>query len=278
MGSTLAFNSGFHSILIFDLSVLTTLFLQVLSNLANDYGDTVKGTDNVNRLGPERSVQSGKISLSKMKRAVIITASLALASGVLLLLYSFPEFNIAQLGFFILGLGAIVAAIKYTIGKNPYGYSGFGDIFVFIFFGWVGVVGVFFLQTNYFTYWTFLPATTIGMFSVGVLNLNNLRDIENDAASNKITIVVKMGKQKAQTYHLVLIVLGWLSHSIYTYLFAHTLWEWLFVFALPIFFLNIKKVFTHKDPKELIPSLKQLALGTFLFCLLYSLGSVIGNV
>lgn len=278
MGTTLAYNSGYFSIIIFLLSVLTTLFLQVLSNLANDYGDAVKGTDNENRLGPERAVQSGEVSLSQMKVAVIISSFLALVAGVLLLYYSFPKFQVTQVLFFLLGLLAIAAAIKYTVGKNPYGYSGFGDVFVFIFFGWVGVLGAFFLQANYFSYWIVLPATTIGLFSVGVLNLNNLRDIENDAANDKITLVVKMGKQKAQVYHLILILLGWSTHIAYTYLFAHTFWEWLFVLTLPIFFLNIKKVFNHEKPQELISSLKQLALGTFLFCLLYSLGSLIGNV
>ena len=277
MGSVLAFKENSFNLSIFLLALLTTLCLQVLSNLANDYGDAVKGTDNENRLGPVRAVQSGLISKESMFKGVIIASILSLVSGVLLLLVSFSSFDLQFILFLVLGILSIIAAIKYTVGKNAFGYMSLGDVFVFLFFGWLGVAGVYYLHIQDFNWIILLPATSIGLFSAGVLNLNNLRDIDNDRENNKITIAVRLGNNRARYYHLLLLVLAWFCHILYVISIGDSIWEWLFVLSIPLFILNVRKALTHKDPKELIPSLKQLALGTFIFTTLYALGVILSH-
>ncbi|UTW60678.1 1,4-dihydroxy-2-naphthoate polyprenyltransferase [bacterium SCSIO 12741] len=276
-GSMAAWGSESFSPSIFAWAILTTVLLQVLSNLANDLGDAEKGTDNENRLGPARAVQSGVISKEAMKKAVIICGILALFSGVYLLFLAFDSWNLTWLLFFILGLASILAAIKYTMGKGAYGYRGLGDLFVFLFFGLVGVLGAYFLQTGQIQWHTWLPAVTIGCFSVGVLNLNNMRDIDNDRDSGKRTLVVSMGLPAARWYHLSLLLVGWLAMLLFTFENWKSPWQLLFLVTLPLFIANGKKAYTHKTPQELIPSLKQLALGTFFFSLTFATGIILAQ-
>ena len=191
-------------------AVITTLLLQILSNLANDYGDASKGTDNENRLGPERTVQSGKISPKSMKNAIIIFSFLSLISGLYLIWLSNIDF-IKALLFLLLGVLAIAAAIKYTVGKRAYGYSGLGDLFVFIFFGPVAVLGSFYLNSGYISYDVIFPAITVGLLSTAVLNLNNMRDLDNDKKSGKNTIVVKLGIKRAKLYHIIIVNIAFFS-------------------------------------------------------------------
>ena len=186
LGSFLAYSKGYFRISVFFLAALTTLFLQILSNLANDYGDGLKGTDSGKRLGPERVTQSGRVSLQSMRTMIVCFVLLSLFAGSALIFTGLNHvpFKII-LVYFMAGLSAIIAAIKYTVGKRPYGYVGLGDIFVFVYFGIVGVCGTFYLHTGYFDPWILLPASTIGMFSSSVLNINNLRDIKSDSESGK---------------------------------------------------------------------------------------------
>lgn len=273
MGSFLAFDANSFSWNIVLLAVLTTILLQVLSNLANDYGDTKKGTDNENRVGPTRAVQSGVISLAEMKVAIVITSISSLISGVLLIYFGLKGLSTNYLLLFlVIGLGAIAAAIKYTMGKNPYGYAGLGDVFVFIFFGLVGVIGSYFLHTHQFDWPIILPAVSIGLLSTAVLNMNNMRDIKNDKASNKNTLVVIIGKEKARFYQTFL-VLGALSAiTLFIFLTPISKTTLLCFITLPIFGLNLKKTWSFKDEKELDPELKKIALGTFAFTLLFGAG------
>lgn len=264
-GSFMAFSESHFKFDIFILTFFTIIFLQILSNLANDYGDALKGTDNENRVGPERSIQSGAISAEEMKKGIILFVLLSFLTGVLLL---FIAFGIEQLLyillFLILGLGAIAAAIKYTVGKNAYGYSGLGDLFVFIFFGNLGVIGTSFLFTKSFEMILFLPALTIGLLSVAVLNMNNMRDIINDKACGKNTIVVKMGFENAKIYQTLLILLAliaWLFTGI-----SFGLPNLFYVSLLPFIVLTIHilKVWKTKEPKLLDSELKKIAISTFL--------------
>ncbi len=265
MGSIIAAADGMFKGMVLLMASLTTLFLQVLSNLSNDYGDAVSGADNDNRVGPKRMVQSGIIKPGEMKRAMIVTGLLSLISGVLLLYFAFEKFNFIQVMFFLLGIGAIIAAVRYTVGSNPYGYRGLGDIYVFIFFGLAGVAGTWFLHTNIWHWSILLPASTIGFFSTGVLNLNNIRDIESDRLSNKTTLVVKMGRRAASWYHLFIIGAGWVSIMVYFALFL-TDWRFCFVLiSLPLFIRNIMVVFKNKKSTELDSELRNLALSTLLF-------------
>lgn len=273
IGSCLAAAAGEFSWLIFALTTVTTLLLQILSNMANDYGDFVNGKDTEERIGPQRMVQSGAITPKAMLRGMIVIAAICAATGVSLIILGTKGLDITLfLVFAILGLGAIAAAIKYTVGKNPYGYRGLGDLFVFIFFGLVGVLGTYFMQTQELKWELLLPATAIGLLSTGVLNLNNLRDYEQDKQAGKRTLVVMMGQKRAAIYHLFLVGGAALSAIVYTFLAYHSAWQWLFLIAFPLFFLNIKSVFSYSNPIELYPQLKKLSMASLVFALGFGFG------
>ncbi len=267
VGSAYAYYQGFSDWRIVVLALLTTLGLQVLSNYANDYGDGVKGTD-ANRIGEKRLVASGVITAEQMKKAVIITAILTFIIALLLIYVAFGKENFAlSLIFILLGIGSIGAAIKYTVGKSAYGYSGFGDVFVFIFFGLVSVIGSNFLFTHFIDWKLFLPATAIGLLSVAVLNLNNMRDIENDKIAGKNTLVVKMGLKNAKIYHHFLIVLPFVLLFVFSIGINTRIFLSFFVF---IFFLkHLEKVRKSTQYEDFDPELKKVALGTFVLSLLF---------
>jgi 1,4-dihydroxy-2-naphthoate polyprenyltransferase len=276
MGSFLAWSEGSFRWVIFLFATLTTLLLQVLSNFANDYGDFASGADNKERIGPRRLVQSGEISPNQMKKGITATIILALLSGLSLIWFGARgKDNLIILTFVILGVGAIVAAIKYTVGKNPYGYRGLGDISVFLFFGLIGVLGTHFLHTGGFNPWHALPASAIGLLSAGVLNLNNLRDYESDKKAHKRTIVVWLGNQRAKYYHLVLIIISAVLGPLYVIFNYHSAYQFLFLLAFPLFFRNVIAVFRYNDPMELYPELKRLALATLFFAVTFGIGMVL---
>ncbi len=268
MGSIVAAWDGAFRAEVLLWAALTTLFLQILSNMANDYGDALSGADNETRVGPQRMIQSGAISLGQMKKAIIILVTLALISGLTLLAKAFDTDYWKLLAFFLLGLAAIAAAIRYTAGKNPYGYRGLGDIYVFLFFGIVGVAGSYFLHTNTWQWEVLLPASSIGLFSTGVLNLNNIRDIESDRKSGKITMVVRMGRNKALWYHAALLADGWLLFLIYAILTSRTMLLWPSLLALPLFIRNIVRSFKTREPSKLDGELRNLSLSILLFVVL----------
>jgi len=256
-------------------ALLTTLFLQVLSNLANDYGDFVNGVDNHKRTGPERSVQSGIISIKEMKAAIILFSILSFASGIWLLLSAADNVEFGALtAFFVIGLLAIGAAIKYTIGKNPYGYQGFGDVAVFLFFGITGVAGTFYLHTAELSWIDLLQAVSLGALSTGVLNLNNMRDVENDKASGKRSLVVLMGFESARIYHLLLLILAVAAALTYTLINFASGYQFIFLITLPLIFQNAKVVMTTDRSSDLDQELRKLAFTTLLFALTFGIGLV----
>ncbi len=256
---------------IFGLLLLTTLGLQVLSNFANDYGDGIKGTDNEDRVGPKRAIQSGTISLKAMKNAIIITAFLTLLSALTLIYYSFKyNYFIYSLIFILLGIVAISAAIRYTVGNSAYGYKGLGDVFVFIFFGLVSTMGSHFMFAKEIDFILLLPATAIGFLSVGVLNLNNMRDEASDKKANKNTIVVKIGGEKAKVYHYFLVLSSMVLVLIFAYLKKFNFDQYLFVVAYFPLTSHLITVYKNKVPRALDPELKKLALTTFLLAILLS--------
>lgn len=258
------------------LAVSTTLFLQILSNLANDYGDGIKGTDNLERIGPNRAIQSGAISIREMKNMIVVFILLSLISGVSLLVVAFPQGMLnSALFFLILGIVAIAAAIKYTVGKTAYGYHGMGDLFVFLFFGITGVVGTYYLHALSLAWEVFLAGAAVGFLSAGVLNLNNMRDRISDSKAGKNTLVVKIGGQAAKAYHAFLIIGAVLSTAAFILLFELGVWSWIFLATVPLLASNLMRVFKNKEPRSLDPLLKQLALTTLLFVLLLGVGSLI---
>lgn len=276
MGSALAAGEDKFRWSIFGLAALTTILLQIMSNMANDYGDFVNGKDTAERIGPKRMVQSGEITPKTMLRGIIIIGIFTAIFGLTLILVGTAGIDITNILIFgVLGIAAIVAAIKYTVGKNPYGYRGLGDIFVFIFFGPVGVIGTYFLHAQSFSWDLLLPASAMGFLSTGVLNMNNLRDYEADKNANKKTIVVAMGPQRAKLYHLFLVGGAILLAVIYTIINYSSPWQWLFVISLPVLFLNLKIVFSYKNSIELYPELGKLSMGTLLFAISFGVGLII---
>lgn len=274
MGGFLASAAGAFRWDIFGLCVVTTIFLQILSNLANDYGDSIHGADSADRKGPSRAVQSGIISATQMRNAVIVFVVLCLVSGISLL---FVSFGLEWRGIlFFLGLGvlSIAAAIAYTVGRKPYGYMGLGDISVLIFFGLVGVMGSSYLFTKTLQAYQVLPALSCGLFAIGVLNINNIRDIESDRKAGKFSIPVRIGRERAIVYHWCLIGTGWLTAIVYTLLTYHSPWQFLFVLSAPLFLKNGLAV-SKKPSHELDPFLKQMALSTLAFVFLFGAGIVL---
>jgi 1,4-dihydroxy-2-naphthoate octaprenyltransferase len=276
------------SFLIPILALLTTLGFQILSNFANDYGDGVKGTDNEDRIGPMRAIQSGIISPQEMKRGIIITAVLTLVSAILLIYVSLGiDHLLISLFFLVLGIAAIWAAIKYTVGDNAYGYRGLGDVFVFIFFGPVSVLGIYYLIAKVVDWNMIFPSITIGLLSVAVLNLNNMRDVESDKKAGKNTIVVKMGLAKAKLLHYSMIFVALLCSFCLTiriyftqYIAADVSQSWVLesennylaaflpLLAFIPLFIHFIKVRRTTSPALLDPELKKVALSTFFFALL----------
>ena len=280
-GSALAWASGAFRWPVLILAAITTLLLQIVSNMANDYGDFKNGKDTAERIGPRRMVQSGKISPADMLRGIVIVVLLAVISGTWLIFEGFSNRNpliINHLSLIIifafLGVAAIAAAIKYTVGKNPYGYKAKGDLFVFLFFGLVGVMGTYFLHAFDLRWSLLLPATAIGFLSVGVLNLNNLRDYESDKMTGKRTLVVAMGLPKARIYHAFLLFGAFAAVTVFTLLEYISYWQWIYWAAFPLVFRNLKAVFTFKEHIQLFPELKRLSMASLLFALLFALGLI----
>lgn len=255
------------------LAVLTTIFLQVLSNFANDYGDAVNGKDTDVRQGPQRAVQSGVITAEAMLKAMIIFSVLSLVSGIWLLYEALKEATWQTFAAFLgLGILAIVAAITYTAGKRPYGYEGLGDLSVLIFFGWVGVLGSYYLHTKSLDWSLLLPASSCGLFAVGVLNINNIRDIDSDTLTGKRSVPVRIGREKAIVYHWILLIVGMCCSIFYLFIHPGSVTQWLFILSFPLFIRNGLAVSRLTNPRELDPYLKQMALSTLFFVLLFGIG------
>lgn len=276
MGAALSYLNGGFNPTVTILAIVTALFIQIFSNFANDYGDSQKGTDNQHRVGPKRTVQSGEISSKQMKLGMIVLIMLSLTAGIWLVAEGTKGLNLTTfLLFLFFGIVALIAAYRYTAGSNPYGYAGFGDLAVFLFFGILPVAGTYFLNTHQINMELFLPAISIGLFSTGVLNLNNMRDIENDRNSGKNTIVVRMGSSKAKIYHSLLISFGMLASVLFIVMNGKSIFHWLFVLAFPLFIRDLIQINKITEPQQYDPFLKKLSLATLLFTVLFGLGIVL---
>ncbi len=188
LGSGLAASAHAFNPAVLVLALLTAIALQVLSNLANDYGDAASGADDQSRIGPIRAVSSGLLTPKAMRRGMVITAMMAALLGLLLLLTAFDNQWGEIATFLLLGAASLLAAVTYTVGLGgtPYGYRGLGDIAVFIFFGLLGVLGTYYLHVQQLSWLPLLPAAACGLLATAVLNVNNVRDIESDARNGKI--------------------------------------------------------------------------------------------
>ena len=278
MGSFLAAADGVFNGGVTALAILTAIFLQILSNLANDYGDSVHGADSAERTGPSRAVQAGLITRAEMQRAMAIAAVLSMISGVLLVWLAFGANGILlALLFLVLGAAAIWAAINYTAGNNPYGYVGLGDLFVFLFFGLTGVLGTYFLQAGSLNWSIVLPAISTGAFAVAVLNVNNIRDMISDEKAGKISIPVRLGLENARRYHVVLLIGGLLTAILFTLLNWQNGWQLLFLVAVPLLIKNGRAVSTLPRT-QLDPLLKQMVLTSLLFVVTFGIGQLLAHM
>ena len=278
VGSFIAAANGYFNWLICLLALLTTVCFQVISNFANDYGDGVKGTDNDDRVGPQRAIQSGVITPKQMLQTIKISILVTLLIAILLIYISFGKNDFLNLIiFFFLGIASIAAAIKYTVGKNAYGYSGFGDVFVFLFFGLLSVCGSYYLYTKQFNITVLLPAFSVGFLSIGVLNLNNMRDRESDIKSGKNTLVVKIGIEFAKYYHYYLLTSSFLFSVLYTIMHYKSNIQFIFILAYIPIIKHLLVVYKNTLPKMLDSELKKLALSTFAYSILFGIGLVLAN-
>lgn len=268
-GSTLAYSMGHFSLLVMLLALVTAILLQILSNLANDYGDSIKGTDNDARLGPMRALQSGAVSLNGMRQAIGINVVLTMLSGLTLVLYALDSWE-SIFSFLGLGVLAIAAAIAYTVGSKPYGYIGLGDLSVFIFFGLLGVYGTYFLHSGSIENRLLLPSIGCGLFAVAVLNVNNMRDIENDKACGKRTVAVRLGTELAKWYHFVLIAGALVAFSSYLLLQTASIWISIpFAFSFVVIKTHIIAVKHVRDPIDIAPMLPVIVKCAVLTNLLF---------
>ncbi|WFQ81517.1 1,4-dihydroxy-2-naphthoate polyprenyltransferase [Xenorhabdus sp. SF857] len=276
-GSALASWTGHFKWPVALLALLTAALLQILSNLANDYGDVTKGSDTKNRIGPSRGMQKGLITAKQMKSALKLTVLLSCLSGSSLIAVACNNPN-DIIGFLILGLLAIVAAITYTVGTRPYGYLGLGDISVLIFFGYLSVLGTYYLQSGTFSISTVLPATASGLLSVAVLNINNLRDIENDRQNGKNTLAVRLGGKKARYYHAAVLLTAMLCLITFTLLYLNNWFNWfnwLFLLAFPLLLKHMIQVLRDPTAEGMRPRLVQMVKAALLTNILFSIGLVL---
>ncbi len=277
IGSGLAISQQIFNLPIFLLSLTTALLLQILSNLANDYGDAISGADDENRVGPKRAMQTGVITAGSMKVAILITTLLALISGISLLTIALSDDLFSWLLFLGLGVVAIIGAITYTMGKLPYGYRAMGDIAVFLFFGLLGVIGSYYLYNLSFEWSLLLPASSIGFLSVAVLNINNIRDVESDTEHHKTTLVVLFGRANAFKYHLFLIISAPILSSYYLYSLENTqTWQYIFLLAMSPLIKSCSALNSAINENQhsgdvFNEQLKNTAISSFVFAMLFAL-------
>lgn len=272
MGGFLSVASGYYHVGAVALAALTAILLQILSNLANDYGDFKKGVDNAHRTGPARALQSGDLTEQELRRGIVAVSNLTLLSGAALFGMAWSYISWRELAVFAaLGLCAIAAALCYTLGRRPYGYRGLGDLFCFVFFGWVAVAGTFYLSSNRFEPWTLLPATALGCCSVAVLNINNLRDHDNDRATGKRTLVVKIGLKAAFVYHIALTVIPFLCLTVFLW-HGHKPWySYAFWLLFPLFMKDLRTIRQTLQSGVPDPLLPRQVLHTFLLTVVFGL-------
>lgn len=270
-GSAVAIQSPQFSNLLMVLAVITALLLQILSNLANDYGDALKGTDSDARIGPKRAMQQGLVTPKAMKKVITFNVILTIAVGLALVFTAFDK-TADILTFMGLGALSILASIFYTIGNKPYGYQGLGDLSVLIFFGWIGVAGSFYLQTGTLNSMVLLPATACGLLAVCVLNINNLRDIDNDRACGKYTLIVRIGPQSGRIYHQFLLFFAYLCFALFALFDQTNAFGWLFLLSLPLAIKHGRAVWLSSKPEDLRPMMGDMLKLALLTNLLFTAG------
>ncbi len=269
----LAAHYGVFRIEVFIPMLVMVLLMQILSNFADEYGDLEKGVDNEGRIGPVRGMQRGEIGKEQMRRAMIGCGILTFCAGMVLLVISFGFENARLITLFaVLGLLCIAAAIKYTVGRGAYGYYALGDVVCLCCYGLVAVIGGFFLHAHFVTVAVCLPAVGLGLLICAMLNLNNMRDRENDAACGKNTLVVLLGQKKALLYHCWLLICGMLGFLAFNT--ASGIGEplrYLYVLLFIPLVMQLARTLKVKDPAEYDKLMKPISMTTALLSLVFAL-------
>lgn len=273
MGAALAAMNGHWDWRIYVLSLSTAFALQIITNFANDYGDASSGIDSEDRTGPSRTIQAGLITPAQMRRAIMLASVMAFILGLSLIFYACVDWTIS-LVFVSIGITSIIAALKYTVGKNPYGYAGFGDLFVLIFFGWVGVGGSYYLYAQAWNWVILLPASSLGLLAVAVLNVNNIRDIKSDKSSGKFSIPVRIGRRKAMIYHGIILLTSIVFLILFGWFSDFRLSQWIFLLATPFLLKNWLGVRREQESMKIDPYLRQMTLTTLLLVVLFVIGNL----
>ena len=273
LGSGLAFHEGKFSLAVFFIALLLALSIQILANLANDLGDYLKGTDTTGkRQGPTRSLQGGAVSVREMKSAIIVFVVICLTSGIALVAGAYPYINRSNaVILLVVGALCILAALFYTMGRNAYGYRGLGDLFAFFFFGPVPVIGTYFLHTYIMDFKPLLPAIGLGIISTMILNINNMRDLDNDRSSGKLTVAAKLGLPKSKMYHTFLTFASFFSFLSFNNIYEPSPW---YKYVYLLFFLLLFRILTHiqrKKGSDLDPYLKPTSLSGFLIAVSFAI-------
>lgn len=276
LAAGLAYQHQAFDVVILFLCLLTAILLQIISNLANDYGDALTGADDEERIGPLRVTQAGLVTQAQMRVAIGVTTMLATLSGLGLLYYVFDDFW-QLLGFVGLGALSIIAAITYTMGKHPYGYMGLGDLAVFLFFGLLGVMGSFYLYQLSLTWSVLLPAISCGALATSVLNINNTRDIETDRRAGKRTLALRLGRAGARRYQWGLLGIALLTTLAYQWTLNFSPFHYIFLFAMLPLMRAALTLQRTTDGEQLNQALKMTAMSSFMYCCLVSLGWILGN-
>ncbi|WP_458626356.1 1,4-dihydroxy-2-naphthoate octaprenyltransferase [Winogradskyella sp. PC D3.3] len=276
LGGCFAFYNGYFNPWVFCFAILTTISLQILSNLANDYGDGVRGTDNEERVGPDRAIQSGAITPDEMMDGIKLNIIIVIIFTMILIWNAFDHGSILYiLLFLLLGGLSVYAALNYTMGDSPYGYRALGDVYVFVFFGLISTLGCYFLFAHRIDHVVILPAISVGLLSVGVLNLNNMRDIESDTNAGKITLAIKLGKKRAKQYHFALIIGAMLLTVVFSILYYVEPYNFMYMLAFIPLLIHLKKVKVAEQPNAFDSQLKVLALSTCLLAILLGVGYIL---
>ena len=264
VGTALAINVGKFSPLVTLVALICSLLIQIGTNFTNDLYDYHKGADTAERKGPVRVLSAGLISVNEMKTAIELTFLAAFILGLYLV-------YVGGVIILVIGVLSILAGIAYTAGPYPLAYKGLGDIFVFMFFGLIGTMGTFYLQTNEISMPAFLSSIPVGSLITNILVVNNFRDIEEDRAAGKNTLAVKLGKTFTQYQFIFLIVVSFIVPLLLFLFYGFKFWIFLPYLTLPVVFKTIAMLFTLNGT-QLNETLELTAKLSAIYGILFSAG------
>ncbi len=270
VGTSLAVEQGTFYPLAFVAALLGSIFIQIGTNLANDYSDARRGTDTEDRLGPVRVTAGGLAPPRQVLLATYITFGLAVLCGVYLVAVAGPEL-------LLVGVASILAGVTYTGGPKPYGYEGLGELFVFLFFGVVAVVGSYYVQIQRLPGEAFALSVPVGLLAAAILVVNNVRDLETDRRAGKRTLAVRLGRERTRVLYAAMIAAAFLSPLVPWLAGSLTAWVLLTWLAVPLALPIVKTVSERIDGPSLNGALARTGMLQLAFCVLLAAGVLLSG-